>query len=898
MVARNDGSCLLATEAPADSGATCSASKIGAGRLSNNYRGPTPDFPVGRSGGPPRGAEMAGVVWVLTVGGPNGCRSRGVAGTATGSLYNRAAMTERRLLAVILLLFLALGLTYALTTPPFEASDELWHYPLVRHLADGNPLPVQVFDPDEAGPWRQQASQPPLDYYVAAALTFWIDTGDMEAVRWLNPHVDNGVVTADGNVNLAVHDPALNPWRGTLLALRLIRLFSLMLGLASLYLTYRLGQEIAPGRPAVYLGATALMAFTPMYLFISGAVNSDNLIIPLAALACWLMIRLVRRSAPGRPPPAGVYVGLGVVIGLAALAKIPGVGLLALALGAAAIASWIALGRPDSWSGLAQAIRRTLGAFLLVLTPALAIAGWWYGRNLWLYGDWRGWNAFIAVLGQRARPATLAQLWDERWGFMQSYWGLFGGVNVSMPDWIYHLLNGLIIVSVPGFALYLWRARRHEPAPFAPQAAGRPAALGEASPGSSVGDRRLNWGESLPGSRTLASLLALVETFFPLVVAVLWSLAVVVGLVQWATVTWSSQGRLVFYALPMLSLLTMLGLVGWLPRPADRVVASLVGASMFVVAASAPWLWIQPAYRPALGCPEPIPQPLTVDFGDRMRLRGYQLEAGLLQPGTSLDLVLYWEALASMEQDWSVFVHLNDPVLDTPVAQRDMFPGQGLLATRLLKPGQCLANRYHLTVPVTAVAPAELALTVGLYDFVSGARLPITRIGPGATTARAQSDGVILASLALEPAGNGLPNATSVNFGDELELLGFELTPRRVPPGGSFELTLYWRPFRPLSRDYTIFAQLLEDFGGANQRWAAYDLSPAEGTSTWPVTEVRSVTLPLTVDAAAPARALPLVIGVYTRSADGGFANLPLVTADGRVTQNSVWSLTPVRVGE
>ena len=64
----------------------------------------------------------------------------------------------------------------------------------VHVFADGNPLPVQVTDPALAGPWKQEASQPPLYYYVGAALTFWIDASDMEQIRWLNPHVDNGVM--------------------------------------------------------------------------------------------------------------------------------------------------------------------------------------------------------------------------------------------------------------------------------------------------------------------------------------------------------------------------------------------------------------------------------------------------------------------------------------------------------------------------------------------------------------------------------------------------------------------------------------------------------------------------------------------------------------------------------
>ena len=180
---------------------------------------------------------------------------------------------ERRLLALILALFVLLGFSYALITPAFEASDELWHYPMVRHLADGNPLPVQVFDPALAGPWNQEASQPPLYYYLAAALTFWIDTSDMEQVRWLNPHVDNGVITPDGNTNLAVHapssgdhDPAADPWAGTLLAIRVVRLFSVLLGAATVYLTYRIAREVAPARPDVALLAAAFNAFLPMFL--------------------------------------------------------------------------------------------------------------------------------------------------------------------------------------------------------------------------------------------------------------------------------------------------------------------------------------------------------------------------------------------------------------------------------------------------------------------------------------------------------------------------------------------------------------------------------------------------------------------------------------------------------
>jgi hypothetical protein len=437
------------------------------------------------------------------------------------------ATAERTLLALILVAFILLGATYALVTPAFEASDELWHYPMIRHLADGNPLPVQVFDPTEAGPWKQEASQPPLYYYLGAALTFWIDTSDMETVRWLNPHVDNGVITADGNTNLAIHDPAFSPWRGTLLAVRIVRLASVLLGAATVYLTYRIARLVAPQQPAVYLGAAAANAFTPMFLFISGAVNNDNLALPLASLAVLLLIEtVVNRRASARR-----WLLVGAVIGLAALTKEGTLGLLPLAWGTAVVARGQQAAAPGRWQALPRWLLLGTLDFSLLMLPVLLIAGWWYARNVILYGDLLGWNAFVAVLGQRPQAASLAQLWDEREGFLASFWGLFGGVNIPMAGWIYTVLNALLLLSIPGFLLYLLRLVSSEIPRLRAQ--------------------RAPWLEKLRD---------LVVRQFPLIVSLLFSAAVLYGLVNWATTTWSSQGRLAFTAISTLMTLFLLGL--------------------------------------------------------------------------------------------------------------------------------------------------------------------------------------------------------------------------------------------------------------------------------------------------------------------------------------------------
>ena len=83
----------------------------------------------------------------------------------------------RMTIGLILIAFVLLATTYSLVTPIFEASDELWHYPLVQWLSQGNPLPVQ--DAKNVGPWKQEASQPPLYYYLTGWATSWIDTSDL-----------------------------------------------------------------------------------------------------------------------------------------------------------------------------------------------------------------------------------------------------------------------------------------------------------------------------------------------------------------------------------------------------------------------------------------------------------------------------------------------------------------------------------------------------------------------------------------------------------------------------------------------------------------------------------------------------------------------------------------------
>ncbi|MEM9774680.1 MAG: glycosyltransferase family 39 protein [Chloroflexota bacterium] len=797
---------------------------------------------------------------------------------------------ENSLLIIIILFYFIVALRYALITPAFEASDELWHYPMIQHLANGNRLPVQTFDPATAGPWKQEASQPPLYYYLGAALTFWVDTSDFQEVRKLNPHVDTGIITTDGNTNLAVHKGLLNPNRGTLLAVRIVRLFSVLLGAATVYLTYLIGREVAPNRPDISLVATGLTAFTPMFLFITGSVNNDNLAIPLASLGVLLLIRLVnfaKSAYPQMPVPWRKPVNLlhenlvrrllliGVVTGLAVLTKQGTIGLIPLAWGSFFIVGWLSTVADhktqnqtfSDWaSQIGSALARSLLWFAIFFFPILLIAGWWYGRNIILYGDLLGWSAFEAVLGIRETEASIGQLWDERWGFMLSYWGLFGGLNVPMDDWIYRIMTGVLIISVPGGIWYIIRKYR----------------------ASRWWRQAFKWPNTYQKIGT--GIINLVVSRFALTVCLLFSFAIIYGLIQWATRTWSSQGRLVFTAFSTLNVLFAAGLCTVFQNEYVKHVKTGILIFFAFISFYAPVWYIEPAYKlPALFENGVFAFPWVsrfeseedAIFDETILLAGAAIDAEDLEftTGEIVPIALDWKAKDFNERDWSVFVHLNDPVLGIPVAQRDMYMSQGLTPTSFMFPPRNYPSRFDVRLSNTMVAPAQLDVIVGLYDFATGERATLPN----------GEDHIIIGTVNVVAREGETPNPVRVNFENKFELIGYQIEPRRVSAGDTVTVTAYWRSTARISTDYTFFGQFV---GDNNTRWAAVDLG--QPTTTWQRGDIQEIKMEMNLQPDTPPGVYPLRLGIYSFE-DGAFTNLQRVTEDDRLTDDFI-NLTVIRV--
>ncbi|MCB9454729.1 MAG: glycosyltransferase family 39 protein [Anaerolineaceae bacterium] len=738
---------------------------------------------------------------------------------------------ERRILYAILALYAILGVTYSIVSPIFEVSDELWHYPMVKYLADnGLQLPPQ--DPANPGLWRQEGSQPPLYYLMSAVLTAGIDTSNLETVRRQNPHSDIGVIRPDGNANMMVHRQEMEafPWYGTAMAVHVVRLFSVALGVGTVWVTYQIGREVFPDWPSVALGAAGLTAFLPMFLFISGSVNNDNLSNLLGNLLTLLIVRLLK----GKTAPSWrSYTLLGTVTGMGLLAKL-NIGFLIPLVGLALLVVSVRL---RDW-------RPLVAGGLISGALTVAIAGWWYWHNWQIYGDPTGLDMFLQMVGRRAIPANAAQLWSERHSFTQAYWGFFGGVNVAMPDTVYLIFNiigGLGLLGGLAFIINVLVRRR--------------------------------WS---------------LERWLPILVTILWPLVTFVSYLRWTAETPASQGRLVFGAVSSISLWMAVGLIWRWPKKVQPYVLSLAVGFFMLVASLSPFRVIAPAYALPETLPAGEPTALFAEVdGGIVGLFDARVVTGTAQPEAYVLVELDWQIVQPLNRDWSLFIHLVTPD-NVIVGQRDIYPGGGKLATSDLPRDYAWRNPVAVWVPPAAYAPMMLTVEVGWYHLPTGERLTLSdgseRLAVGTVELQARKSNL------------GIPNPVSINFDNQLELVGYALSDLSPQVGDTVDLTLYWRGLEKMDRDYIVFAHIIDP--STLTIYAGSDAMPVQWnapTSTWTPGEIITDNHVLTVREEAIPGIYELEIGLYTQEPDGAFPRLRIVTPDGGMANDFTY-LSRVRV--
>ncbi|MBI3740860.1 MAG: hypothetical protein HY257_03765, partial [Chloroflexi bacterium] len=200
-----------------------------------------------------------------------------------------------------------------------------------------------------------------------------------------------------------------------------------------------------------------------------------------------------------------------------------------------------------------------------------------------------------------------------------------------------------------------------------------------------------------------------------------------------------------------------------------------------------------------------------------VRIIGADFPTRAVRPGDSIPVSIYFQILQKPRADIPVILQ---------VAQR-AFPFIGAWTLR-------------------AEARAQLSREVETSDLVRqdfSARIPADTSGEIFLRARVGDSTVELGSvrvaeIARTTIAPTIAHQLSARFGDNIELLGYDLTPTRARAGETIRLILYWRALNPMSTSYTVFAHLLDNH---NQIVGQHDSIPASGarpTTSWVAGEV------------------------------------------------------------
>jgi len=167
----------------------------------------------------------------------------------------------------------------------------------------------------------------------------------------------------------------------------MVRTFGAVGFVALTGLTAAIASYVSRNRPLVTIAATAFIAFNPMLAVMSGSVQNDTWALVWGFLAIVLALRPVR----------GPRWLQGLAVGLAAsLAILTKVSMAPLLIGLV----------------VGYLLRRRVVEPVVAVAVAAAATGWWFVRNLVLYGDFTG-QVAVGLTGaefesEPASPVTLA----------------------------------------------------------------------------------------------------------------------------------------------------------------------------------------------------------------------------------------------------------------------------------------------------------------------------------------------------------------------------------------------------------------------------------------------------------------------------------------------------------
>ncbi len=616
----------------------------------------------------------------------------------------------------ILLIFLILATLHSLIVPITQGEDELAHYRYISFIAETGHLPRDIAERKQA--WYR-ADWPPLYHLLVGWTVNSLDTTQPH-LKDVGESPRRRLVGEIFYPRLIIYTEDANwPWQDGVLVWHLGRLISIIFAAGALVFTYLSVLEISrgageqgsrgekeksplplrPPAPLLALATTALLAFTPRFLFTSAMLGDDSLFILLSAIFIWLLLRAIRGDSRW-----WLYAMMGLILGLSIATKYS-TGLLPLVI--IPVVVWQA--RQADW-GWRKAIGRVVICWLFTLIGA----SWWFAwigyyfntikedglffgllKPLLVSGPDVSMRRIFALFGggeftgqERPDAITAGTFGDWLVYLFQTFWGVPILEHDPLFPWAYILILLFCLLALIGL-WQLWQAASAE------------------------------------GRVSLMVLALIIVLLFPFPI---------LRFFLTHNILETGQGRHILY--PAAQAIPILLVLGWITlaqkiedrrlkiENRDRLALNFQLPSTIYYLPSTIYIFlpslllliwslfqlgymvvIYPAPLPVRTTtfnPASIPQPLKHNFGETIQLLGYDFLPDAEQ--SMINLTLFWKSLKAVDENYRTQVQLLDEA-GRPHFTWLSHPLNGRYPTRAWDEGDVV--RDTLSLPLAGV-PAHI----------------------------------------------------------------------------------------------------------------------------------------------------------------------------------------------
>jgi len=312
---------------------------------------------------------------------------------------------------------------------------------------------------------------------------------------------------------------------------------------------------------------------------------------------------------------------------------------------------------------------------------------------------------------------------------------------------------------------------------------------------------------------------------------------------------------------------------GLYSQSADARLASVDSAGRFLGTTVPLTLTVARAKTPPPPDALEIRQRMNLETGAGLALLGANLDTTQARPGEQVYLTLFWLA----DQDRGMGDYAVQLALQSASGEEITLylgaPVHGTYPTSRWVAGEIVVDRYNPRLPLAAAsAPSDdyaLALSLAAPD--GEVLLGPTTLGSLTLVATNRSFDV--------PA---IDHAQFVTLGEQVAFLGYDIDLTDAQPGGTVQLTLYWRASAEMDTDFTVFTHLL---GHDDRIIAQKDNQPVNGsypTTLWLPGEIVTDPYDISLPADLPPGDYPVEIGFYI--ADNGLRLADPIVLDTIVT--------------